>query len=81
MTDNEILILSDNSGKIEKLSNSGSISKIGPTHFASVLDVKGERKEKVKDESHFVTEHQEEWSCPFLLWKVYRKSMSDYVCI
>ena len=46
MTDNEILILSDNSGEIEKLSNSGSISKIGPTHFASVLDVKGERKKK-----------------------------------
>ena len=43
-TDNEILILSGNSGKIKKLSNSGSISKIGLTHFASVLDVKGERK-------------------------------------
>lgn len=49
MTDNEILILSGNSGKIEKLSNSGSISKIRLTHFASVLDVKGEGKKKVKD--------------------------------
>ena len=81
MTDKEILILSGNSEKIEKLSNSASISKIGLTHFASVLDVKGERKKKVKDDSHFVTEHQEEWSCPFLFWKGYRKSMSDYVCI
>lgn len=40
-----------NSGSGDKLSNSSSISNIELTYFAGVLDVKGERKKKVKDKS------------------------------
>ena len=65
MRDNEILILSGNSRSSEKLSNSGSVSKIGMTYLACVLGCE-RRKKKITDEPHFVTEYQEEGSCPFL---------------
>lgn len=77
MRDNEILILRVNSRSSEKLSNSGSVSKIGMTYLACVLGCERREKEKKKkntDEPHFVTEYQEEWSCPFLFWKVYRRT-------
>lgn len=73
MRDNEILILSGNSRSSEKLSN--SVSKIGMAYLACVLGCERREKEKkITDEPHFVTEYQEEWSCPFLFWKVYRRT-------
>lgn len=73
MRGNEILILSGYSRSSEKLSN--SVSKIGMAYLV-YWDVKGERrkKKKITDEPHLVTEYQEEWNCPFLFWKVYRRT-------
>ena len=46
MRDNEILILSGNSRSSEKLSNSGSVSKIGMTYLACVLGCERRKKKK-----------------------------------
>ena len=48
MRDNEILILSGNSRSSEKLSNSGSVSKIGMTYLSCVLGCERREKERKK---------------------------------